>query len=197
VDIRYLTSMLHRPLLLDALRSDPAVADKYLIDGFQGATMPLDPATFSRIIALSGTDPHLFDVFAPEPGDSLAELERRYAEASPQVKEAISRRIERGPVAAAVKRASGFRCQVCLALGVDPFSFVKRDGEPYVEAHHVTFVSRLEPGSLGPSNIITVCANHHRQLHYGNADLVRDVGGEFIFAIDGREVSVPRVAYSG
>jgi predicted restriction endonuclease len=155
--------------------------------------MPLDPGTFKRILALSGTEPHAFEAIAPEPADSLAELERKYAGASPEVKEAISRRIERGPVAEKVKEATGHRCQVCLALGLAPIAFLKKDGQPYVEAHHVTFVSRLEPGTLGPSNIITVCPNHHRQLHYGNADLVSCTVGEFVFRLDGAEVRVPRV----
>ena len=36
-----------------------------------------------------------------------------------------------------------------------------------------------------------------RQLHYGDAELVGDMDGEFAFEIDGREVSVPKVAHSG
>ncbi|WP_145279531.1 hypothetical protein [Tautonia plasticadhaerens] len=192
VDIRYIKNLLDRPLLLESLKSDLAVTDRFLLDGFQGASMPLDPGTFHRILDLSGTEPHAFDA---EPGDSLADLERRYAGASPEVKEVVSRHIERGPVAAKVKEATGYRCQVCLALGQNPFSFRKRDGEPYVEAHHVTFVSRLEPGSLGPSNIITVCADHHRQLHYGIVELAKDTAEEFVFVIDGVALRVPKISH--
>jgi hypothetical protein len=182
------------PLLLESLKTDPAVTDRYLREGFQRASMPLDPDSFDRMLVLSGTEPHAFDAIAAESTDSLAELERKYAGASPQVKDAISRRIERGLVAAKVKEANGHRCQICLSLGLDPVAFIMRDGRPYVEAHHVTFVSRLEPGTLGPSNIITVCPNHHRQLHHANADLVGCTGGEFVFRLDGTEVRIPRMA---
>jgi hypothetical protein len=193
VDIRYVRNMIDSPLPLESLEADPAVTDRYLKRGWQGASMPLDPGTFGRILALSGTGSHAFDALAPGPDDSLAELERRYAGAAPEVQEAISRRIERGPVAARVKEAIGYRCQLCLALGLDPVPFLGRDGRPFVEAHHVTFVSRLEPGSLAPSNIITVCPNHHRQLHYGDAILVEDAGAAFCFRIDGTFVTIPKV----
>jgi hypothetical protein len=100
-----------------------------------------------------------------------------------QEREAISRRIERGPVAA--KEATGYRCRLCPALGLDPVPFLGRDGRPFAEARHVTFLSRLEPGSLAPSKIITVSPDHHRQLHYGDALLVEDTGAAFRFRIDG------------
>jgi len=48
-------------------------------------------------------------------------------------------------------------CQLCS------FSFLKRDGAPYYEIHH------LEP-KLGhhPKNLVLVCANCHRQFEYAN-----------------------------
>lgn len=50
-----------------------------------------------------------------------------------------------------------------------------------------------ETGSLHSLNV----DGTDRQLHYGNAELVGDLDGEFIFEIDGREVSVSKVAHSG
>jgi hypothetical protein len=196
VDIRYLKNLLQRPLLLEVLRSDPAVTDQYLLKGFQAASMPLDPSTFQRIIGLSGSGPELFENLEPESTETpeeIAVLERKYANAAPQVKDAVSRRIERGPVAAKVKAATGFKCQLCEAQGLNPIAFRKQGGEPYVEAHHVMSVSERMPGTLAPSNIITVCANHHRQLHYGDSELIRGSGGEFVFRIDGEVVTVPKL----
>jgi predicted restriction endonuclease len=65
-----------------------------------------------------------------------------------------------------VKKATGFKCQLCEALGRNPIRFVKENGEPHVEAHHVTPVCKQEIGSLAASNIMTLCPNHHRQMHY-------------------------------
>src|SRR5258708_13111472 len=67
----------------------------------------------------------------------LTDLESKYLDSSPDLKKRVSRTIERGPIAALVKRANGFRCQLCAALGRDPIGFKKKNGEPYVEAHHV------------------------------------------------------------
>ncbi|WP_242076336.1 hypothetical protein [Brevundimonas diminuta] len=126
-------------------------------------------------------------------GDLLAELETKYGAAAPEVREKVSRYIERGPVGDWVKRANGYRCQVCEALQLDPIGFRKRSGEPYVEAHHVMPVSKGEIGSLAASNILTVCANHHRQLHFGQVD-VRISAQTFEITLDGQLLSITRPA---
>jgi hypothetical protein len=64
-----------------------------------------------------------------------------------------------------------------------PIGFIKKNGEPYVEAHHVMPVSKKEVGSLSASNVMTVCANHHRQLHYGGIDVtITETAFEFVVA---------------
>ncbi|MCR2835299.1 hypothetical protein [Parerythrobacter lacustris] len=67
----------------------------------------------------------------------------------PEVREKVSKQIERGSIGQKLKKLNGYRCQLCEVLGHDPISFVKANGEPYVEAHHVTPVSELQLGS-GP-----------------------------------------------
>jgi predicted HNH restriction endonuclease len=123
--------------------------------------------------------------------DRLAALERKFLDATPEVKVRISKGIERGPVGREVKRLNGFICQICKALGCEALGFRKKDGEPYVEAHHVTPVSTREVGSLSAANIVTLCANHHRELHYGDTSV--SIGEtEFSFVIAGRPVIIPR-----
>lgn len=136
------------------------------------------------------------DLQLPPPilsGDQLAELEAKFGTAAPEVREKVSRYIERGPVGDWVKRANGFRCQLCDAMGLNAIGFRKRSGEPYVEAHHVMPVSKGEIGSLAASNILTVCANHHRQLHYGQVD-VRISARTFEITLDGQLLSITRPA---
>lgn len=199
VDLRYLQSLIESPLLLEDLRRDPAVVDAHLINGYQASSMPLDPSTFDRLVALIRNEaPPAEDdaTESPDSFDAIARLESKYAYASPRVKEVVSERIERGPVGDVVKAARGFRCQVCEALDLDPVGFRKPNGTPYVEAHHVFHVSRRQPGILGPSNLITVCANHHRQLHYGDAGLLGATEDAFRFLIDGAEIKIPRLPAS-
>ncbi|MGI0527262.1 HNH endonuclease [Rhizobium giardinii] len=101
----------------------------------------------------------------------LAALEAKFANAPPEEKVKESSRIERGPIGQAVKRATGHRCQLCEAMGAPAVSFLKKNGIPYVEAHHVMPVATRLTGILSSTNIMTLCANHHRQMHYGNVEV--------------------------
>jgi predicted HNH restriction endonuclease len=120
-------------------------------------------------------------------------LEQKYLHACPEVKERLSKTIERGQIGALVKQLMGFKCQLCEALGHNPVGFLKRSGEPYIEAHHVMPVSTKEVGSLSASNVMTLCANHHRQMHYGGID-VTITATSFEFMIDGTPVTIPRLS---
>jgi hypothetical protein len=75
---------------------------------------------------------------------------------------------------------------------MNALGFLKANGDPYIEAHHVMPVSRKEVGSLSASNIMTVCANHHRQLHYGGGVTVEIGVGAFTVDIDGVKVEIPK-----
>ena len=96
----------------------------------------------------------------------------------------------------ALKRANGFKCQVCEVLKMEPVGFIKADGEPYVEAHHATPVSALEVGSLSATNIMILCANHHRQMHYGAVSIKRTVA-RFILTLDGKRMEIRRFGQGG
>ena len=49
------------------------------------------------------------------------------------------------------------------------FRFQKKNGEYYSEAHHLDLLS--EGGSQAESNVVILCPNHHRMLHYADIDL--------------------------
>jgi len=57
-----------------------------------------------------------------------------------------------------LKRANGV-CEECNQPG-----FLKSDGEPYLETHHV--ISLSEQGEDKPHNVIALCATDHRRAHY-------------------------------
>ena len=63
----------------------------------------------------------------------LQKLEAKYFNATPRVKEIVSRRIERGDISKAVKKANNYECQICKALGLNSHGFKKRNGEFYPE----------------------------------------------------------------
>jgi predicted HNH restriction endonuclease len=122
----------------------------------------------------------------------LAELEAKYLTASVETKERVSRSIERGPIGALVKKANGFKCQLCEALGRNPIGFKKKNGEPYVEAHHVMPVYKKQVGSLAASNILTLCPNHHREVHFGCIEIKIGETG-FVLSANGTEVRIARL----
>ena len=121
----------------------------------------------------------------------LASIEQKLLGKRPEVRERVSKQIERGPIGQKLKRANDFKCQLCEALGLTSVGFTKRSGEPYVEAHHATPVSELELGSLAASNIMILCANHHRQMHFGDVAVERTAGW-FEVTIDGLTHSIRR-----
>src|ERR1700761_7441080 len=118
----------------------------------------------------------------------IARLENEMKNHSPQAKKRISSFIERGKIAKLVKKYQKFECQVCTQLNIKGNTFLKPNGEFYVETHHVEPVKFKKSGSLGLGNLIVVCANHHRQLHYGNSKLLNNNGSHFLFEIDGLKV---------
>lgn len=197
VSIQYLQTYASRPLTIGRLKTAHPELSNLLLEGFQGSTFPISAEDFKAVMGLLGTDleefPGMLDQDTAE--ETLADVERRYIGACPEVKIYISKRIERGPVGALVKRANGYKCQVCEQLGTNPIGFTKKSGEPYVEAHHVMPVSTKQIGTLAASNVLTVCANHHRQLHYGDISLHR-TDTAFEFKISGNVVRILRARIS-
>jgi 5-methylcytosine-specific restriction protein A len=59
-----------------------------------------------------------------------------------------------------LKRAKG-KCEYCGALG-----FVMDNDVHYLEAHHIVSLAKQGPDTV--DNVIALCANHHRQAHYGS-----------------------------
>lgn len=195
VGIRYLRNYLARPLTIERLREEQPGLSRLLLDGFQAASFPISADDFHAVLDLLGEDHDAIAAEVAEDGadtlDRLAALESKFLHASPEVKTRVSKGIERGPIGTEVKRLNGFRCQLCEALGHNPIGFRKRNGEPYVEAHHVMPVHRKEIGSLSAANIVTLCANHHREVHYGDVDFA--IGEQhFTFTVDGKDVTIPR-----
>lgn len=80
-------------------------------------------------------------------------------------------------VAAWVRDRAKGKCELCG----DQAPFLDRDGEPYLENHHVQWLK--DGGQDTTSNAVAVCPNCHRQLHFG-AD--RDARKERLYAIVAR-----------
>ncbi len=201
IQIKYLSNRLNTPLLLTELQEDPLLQQDWAIfRGQQASSWPLSKASFERLLHYMGInhedEDSLFQKIAQVSTDTekqILALEEKYKNASPQVKEVLSKRIERGIIAQKIKKLNSYRCQICEALGKNPIGFLTSEGIPYVETHHIHPVSHLEKGSLGVSNLLTVCANHHRQIHHGNVEWLSLRPDALQCRIDEREISVPKL----
>lgn len=125
--------------------------------------------------------------------EAIFQLEKKMKNLKPKVKERVSTFIERGSIASKIKQITGYKCLVCEAFGENPLSFQKKNGENYVETHHVEPVSNLKKGSLSIANLLTVCANHHRQMHYGNVEVIEDGEGYFMFKFDDKVLKISKI----
>ncbi len=124
------------------------------------------------------------------------ELENKMKNQPPEIKQRISSYIERGTIANKVKKITGYKCLICEALDLPPLSFKKSNGDYYIETHHVEQVSTLKKGVLSITNLMTVCANHHRQLHYGQSEIIAQTEQYFTFKLDDRTIQVRKINIS-
>ncbi|MCF6227916.1 MAG: HNH endonuclease [Planctomycetes bacterium] len=62
------------------------------------------------------------------------------------------------------KEAFGCACMCANCSNV----FIKADGQPYIEVHHLQPLS--EGGEDALRNLCVICAHHHRQVHFGRYD---------------------------
>lgn len=62
-------------------------------------------------------------------------------------------------VAEYVKRKANGICQLCK----QPAPFIKKDGEPYLEAHHIVWLSRGGEDTI--ENSVALCPNCHKKMH--------------------------------
>jgi hypothetical protein len=78
------------------------------------------------------------------------------------VREAVTGlRYKRDPqVRHAVEDRAKGRCEYCNEVG-----FARPDGSVYVETHHI--IALAEDGADRVSNVIALCAGHHREAHFG------------------------------
>jgi hypothetical protein len=125
--------------------------------------------------------------------EAVEALLAAYAAKTPEQLERAVKYVERGPIGRIAKEITDYKCQLC-APSLPP-AFVGKNGKPYVEAHHVEAVAGLRQSTLGLHNILVLCANHHRQLHYGRSCEVSDSGAHFELVLDGEAYRIAKLKF--
>ncbi len=115
---------------------------------------------------------------------TLKLLNERYIQYSPARRlRLVNAHIDRGcSVTRSLKSILGSKCQICGEAG-----FEKRNGEKYIEAHHITQVALNAENSLCSDNVILLCPNCHKELHFGGKIEIIDLGDRIQVRLEKRE----------
>lgn len=194
--IRYLESFISSPIEIKDLKGISDFDENSpLIKGRQASSWPISKNEFKSLLTLSGKAKAEIEEIERAELYSIDEIERiikKYQNLTPRKKEIISTKIERGEISQAIKKIYNYECLICKELNQNPIGFKKKNGIPYIETHHFFPVSNLQKGSLGIGNLMTVCANHHRQLHYGNVEILASNDNVFELKIDNKNLTIKK-----
>jgi 5-methylcytosine-specific restriction protein A len=101
---------------------------------------------------------------ASQLSDEELETRANNAPRKPGTRNTQSTRFERDPsVSALTKRRANGTCELCE----QPAPFNKKNGEPFLETHHIIWLAQGGEDSLG--NTVALCPNCHRRMHALNA----------------------------
>lgn len=102
--------------------------------------------------------------------------------------ETISRIIEQikryQSIIANIKNKYKSKCQILSCQ----FTFKKCDGSSYSEGHHLIPIS--QNGSQDESNLVILCANHHRMFHFANIQILDRVNNEQTVIVNGEILNI-------
>lgn len=154
---------------------------------WQSSIRPVSNTAFKAIIEVSSEELSKLESTSRieqegDPITALKLLNEKYESCAPQKREKlVNAHIDRGQsIINALKRILGAVCQICGTEG-----FEKRDGDRYIEAHHLTQLARSTSNSLCSDNIILLCPNCHRQIHYGKEVILEDRGNQIYIQLNG------------
>lgn len=200
IKIKIIKNLIDSPIIFNEKNKVTLEQDKYLIGGFQRATMPLREDTFYNVLKLINLNNNVNEfeeiIDIKQLGNTTSGIEllnEIYANTNIEQKERVVKVIERGEIANKIKEYIQYKCQICESLGQNPYSFKKKNGEYYVETHHIIPVSDLENSKLSVDNLICLCPNHHREVHYGNVKIINNNDMYVEYNLDGIEVKVNKI----
>ncbi len=121
VNIRYLKNLIEKPILLSDLKSDGLISqEEPLIKGRQASSWALNKEVFIKLTEIIGNPEQLFENAEEEKitaVNDLEYLEKKYKDACPEVKEVISKRIERGKISQEIKKSININVRFVMLWG--------------------------------------------------------------------------------
>lgn len=203
VKIKVIKNLINSPIIFKEVESEILNKDKYLVKGFQASTMPLLKESFYEAINLIDIDKKftyedVMDKYSYDFGgckSGIKVLNEIYKNVDIEKKERLVKIIERGSIANKFKEYIGSKCQICEALNINPYSFKKKDGTYYSEVHHIIPVNNIKESKLSVDNLTCLCPNHHRQMHYGDVEILENNDLYIKYRIDKEEVKIEKIKF--
>ncbi|HVZ65085.1 MAG TPA: HNH endonuclease [Lacunisphaera sp.] len=153
-----------RHLLVSIQHDDGLPTLKKAVAAFAGHLAYLRGKSRSRLPGLSS----LLQEFTNRLGETVVQqdaiddfVDKPEGSIAPDRAKKIGTHFKRDPKIRAyvVRRARG-RCEHCGKVG-----FLTQDGVRFIETHHVIGLAKQGPDT--PRNVIALCADHHREAHFG------------------------------
>lgn len=109
---------------------------------------------------LQNSEEKLTELLQKMPMQELKKLAEKYSEKHPILNEAKTKQYGRNRIVAAhAKRRAGGCCELCGMKA----PFLDKYGNPYLESHHVEWLS--DGGADSIDNVVALCPNCHRKMH--------------------------------
>jgi len=162
---------------LARLNTEPTVDDEHS----QGVLFEMPP----QVDQLPAHMPQTKQVLIDDLTRTSDQLRMDRMGAAISVKGSLVMRMRYGRSQAAKERVVSERgpsCQICN------FRFRKRNNVEYYESHHIVAVSA--GGDDDGPNILVLCSNHHRQLHYANIEWPEGMRSPKALAINGERYPI-------
>ncbi len=110
--------------------------------------------------------------------DVLKKIAKKQSNKKPKKVKASVEQIQRNIyIAEYAKRKAKGTCQLCG----NPAPFNRADGEPYLESHHIVWLSKGGEDSI--ENTVALCPNCHRKMHVLNDS--KDI--EYLMQVSGKD----------
>ena len=120
--------------------------------------------------------------------EDLLEWQKQIECKNPEQKKVIVNRFDRDErLSKYIKELYNWKCQFPNC----ELSFLKRDGQPYIEVHHLFALSKDGHDSI--ENILVVCAHHHRMLEYADVSILNVTPEKVIVMINGEHHVIKRI----
>lgn len=165
---------------------------KSLNPPWQNSIRKISDDAFSKILELANIDNNVGLNTSKlesevDPLETLHLLNNQYENILPTVREKkVQTHLDRGSnVTKALKLLLGAKCQICGWIG-----FEKNDGDDFIEAHHIIPVSERRAGSLCTENIVLLCPNCHREVHYGKNFSVNEDSENIIINLSSKKAII-------